>query len=353
MKKIIITSLALFVFATAVHAEPPAEPIEQTDEMVLTEKQKLVAQLRTLKKLGLDRQPEKPKTETPAEEVSAANVEKPEFGIEDLYPNQPAPKLDPSTRQAVAQTKQWLHRTTTPIVQKGKIIHPYGDGVPTLVIPPVGLSNILLNPDETITHKGIQLADAVNWSVTETYAGSREGKRPNLVVKSKSLEELKTILIIATTKRTYHINLVSNQGEWTPELMFSYESDSIERSPETIARLLAEAESEKPKPDAPVDSYLYAAGDIDFNFHIEGDQKIMPSRVFSLGHQTVIEMDESIAAVNLPALMLEDDEGNEEIVNCRFVNGRYILDQPIHIAHLISGVGWDQQKVTIKKLEAN
>ncbi len=352
MKKIIITSLALFVFATAAHAEPPAESLEQTDEMVLTEKQKLVAKLRTLKKLGLDRQPEKKKTETPAE-VAAANVENPQFGIEDLYPDQPAPKLDPSTKQAVAKTRQWLHRTTTPIVQKGKIIHPYGDGVPTLVIPPVGLSNILLNPDETVTHKGIQLADAVNWSVTETYAGSRKGKRPNLIVKSKSLEELKTILIVATTKRIYHINLVSTHGEWTPELMFSYESDSIERSPETIARLLAEAETEKPKPEAPVDSYLYAAGDIDFNYHMEGDQKIMPSRVFSLGHQTVIEMDESIAAVNLPALMLEDDEGNEEIVNCRFVNGRYILDQPIHIAHLISGVGWDQQKVTIKKMEVN
>lgn len=370
MKKIVITTLALFALSiNAVQAEEQVtvqaeeqvavQPEEQNTAppakgFKLTEKEKLMVELRTLRRLKEDDRP-KSKEAAPST-IPTIAVNHPEFGIEDLYPKQPAPKLDSQTRQALKKTKKWLHQTNTPIVRKGSIVHPFGSGIPTMVLEPMAISNIELSPDETIVHKGVQLADQERWSVIETYAGSKGKKFPNLIIKSRSFDENKTILIVSTTKRIYHIQLVSTNGEWTPRLSFSYPDEAVVRSPETISRLLAEnakdiesgASTSEDK-----DAYLYAAGDLDFGYTVKGDQKLMPSRVFSLGHQTVIEMSDTIAGINAPALLLEDENGNEEMVNVIFNDKthRYIVNQPIHKAYLISGVGWDQSKVTIEKLE--
>ncbi len=351
MKKTLITALSLLILPMSVaHAENPS------DVMGFSEKDMLKAELRTLRKItGADIEAKRASsTPTEQQQGPVVDVERPEFGIEDLYPKSQAPKLDSKTKKSLKKTEKWLRQTNTPIVQQGKIIHPFGSGVPTVVLEPLAISNIELSPDETVVHKGISLGDQVNWSVTETYVGSRDGRHANLIVKSKSLDPMKTVLIVGTTMRVYHIQLVSTHGQWTPQLAFSYPETAVVRSPETLARLLDENSKKGAAPAGtpePVDSYLYAAGDIDFQYSVKGDAKILPARVFSLGHQTVIEMSDSIAMVNAPALLLEDAEGNEEMVNARFKDHRYILDQPIYKAYLVSGVGWDQQKVTIQKLE--
>lgn len=356
MKKALITALSLLLLPLSIAhgAETP-----KGDMGSISKKDLLKAELRMLQRARMDdREPNgATPTQTPVKTESVAvgrATEHPEFGIDNLYPAVPKSQLDGKTKQALQKTEKWLHQTNTPIVQKGKIIHPFGEGVPTLVLEPLALSNIQLSPDETIVPNGVSLGDTVNWSVTETYVGSRSGRHANLIVKSNSLDEMKTILIVGTTKRVYHIQLVSTHGQWTPQLCFSYPDQGITRSPETLVRLLAE-QNKKDEPPAETpehqDAYLYAAGDTDFGYSVKGDNKILPLRVFSLGHQTVIEMGESIKKVNAPALLLEDTEGNEELVNARFIDHRYILDQPIYKAYLISGVGWDQSKVTIEKLE--
>jgi type IV secretion system protein VirB9 len=354
MKKIVITTLALFFLSLNVQAEEQVAA-QGAEGFQLTEKEKLMVELRTLRRLKEDDRPKSTATSVTAN-IPTVAVDHPEFGIEDLYPEQPAPKLDSQTQQALKKTKKWLNQTNTPIVRNGNIVHPFGSGIPTLVLEPMAISNIELSADETIVHKGVQLADQERWSVIETYAGSNRNKFPNLIVKSRSLDENKTVLIISTTKRIYHIQLVATNGEWTPRLSFSYPDEAVERSPETISRLLAEnaqGNDSGASTVEPQDAYLYAAGDIDFGYSIKGDQMLMPSRVFSLGHQTVIEMPDSIAGINAPALLLEDSEGNEEMVNVIFNDKthRYIVNQPVHKAYLISGVGWDQSKVTIEKLE--
>ncbi len=352
MKKTLITAFAIVIIPFSIaHAVPPVETVEPTFEQ-LSEKEALMGELRTLR----SRYAKNKEDPAPTPTVKEAAVEHPEFGLKDLYPDTPPPELDQQTKQALQKTQKWLYQTNTPVVKKGRIIHPYGSGIPTLVLEPLALSNIMLAADETIVSKGIQLGDQENWSVEETYIGSRGNKRPNLIVKSTTLDEMKTVLIIGTTKRVYHIQLVSTHGEWTPQLCFSYPENGVQRSPETLNRLLDEQSKEAlagaGEVPEPRDSYLYAAGDIDFEYEVTGDAKILPLRVFGLGHQTVIEMKPSISRVNAPALLLEDSEGNEEMVNYEFKNKghRYILNQPIYKAYLISGVGWDQSKVTIQKL---
>lgn len=372
MKKIlIITTLFCILPFTYVGAEEPVdaptpEEIEQlfgAEEPVdvptpkeiglLQNKAALMAELRELKELkdgGANIT-----SATKAVVNKGEPVEHPEFGLKDLYPDTPAPELDPMTREAISKTEKWLHSTNSPVVQKGKLIHPYGDGVPTVVLPPLSLSSIELNKDETIVSDGLQLADQTNFGVSETYSGSRRTRTPVLIVKSKTLDPMQTVLIVITTKRVYHVKIVSTVSEWTPQLSFSYPDDAIKRSPQTLDRLLAEnmkPAADEAAPAEVVDSYLYALGDAEFNYKIKGDEHIMPTRVVGLGHQTLIEMPASVAATNLPALLLEDRDGNsEEITNVRFKDGRYILDQPIYKAFLISGVGWDQSKVEITKIE--
>lgn len=378
MKKTLITALAILILpaafshATEVPIVPtedvevvaeitPAieEPLSIEDFNKLNDKEKLMSELRTFR--ATHDVPAATTTKPPMQSdigagvVPPLNVEHPSFGLKDLYPDVPAPVLDPYTKQAIVKAKKWLHQTNTPIVQKGKLIQPYGNGVPTLILAPMSISSIELSPDETIVPSGVQLADLQNFGVEETYGGSRRGKFPVLIVKSKTLDEMKTVLIVITTKRIYHVQLVSSEGEWTPKLSFSYPEEGVIRSPQTISRLLNEQGKEAAANVAVVaqDGYLYSARDTDFGYSTKGDSKIMPLRVFGLGHQTVIEMDSNINKINAPAILLEDSEGNEEMVNARFDNKthRYILDQPIYTAYLISGVGWDQSKVTIKKLE--
>lgn len=374
MKKILLTTFAILILpisfsyaensviagdvasATAGDKEALVGLPSPEEIAKFTDKQRMLAELRALRESKEKKSvsgDEVSVAEPPVETPAILKVEHPEFGIEQLYPDTPAPVLDSTTKQAISKASKWLHQTNTPIVRKGEIIQKYGAGVPTLVLPPLSISSIILSKGETVVPDGVQLADPENFGIEETYGGYGRNKYPILIAKSKTLDEMQTVLIVITTKRVYHIKLVSSTGEWTPKLAFSYPSEAIVRSPQTLERLL-DAGSNETTPEGtvaePVDSYLYAAGDVQFNYTVKGDQSILPLRVFDLGHQTVIEMGPGINKVNAPALLLEDESGNEEMVNARFKNGRYILDQPIHVAYLLSGVGWDQTKVTIEKL---
>ena len=376
MKKILLTTFAILIlpisFSYAEESATAGDLASATtgDKKALvglpspeeiakfTDKQRMLAELRVLRdskeKISVSGD-EVAFAESPEKTPAILKVEHPELGIEQLYPDTPAPVLDSTTKQAITKASKWLHQTNTPVVRKGEIIQKFGAGVPTLVLPPLAISSIILSKGETVVPGGVQLADLENFGIEEAYGGYGRNKYPILIAKSKTLDEMQTVLIVITTKRIYHIKLVSSTGEWTPKLAFSYPSESIVRSPQTLERLLdtGSKTASEGAVTQPIDAYLYGAGDVQFNYKVKGDQSILPLRVFDLGHQTVIEMGPGINKVNAPALLLEDESGNEEMVNARFKNGRYILDQPIHVAYLLSGVGWDQTKVVIEKLEEN
>ena len=82
-----------------------------------------------------------------------------------------------------------------------------------------------------------------------------------------------------------------------------------------------------------------------------------PIRVYSNGAKTYIQFPRGVAHGDLPALVALADDGGlfteptKQLVNYRYVNGRFEVDKVLERAALISGVGWDQVSVTITRQE--
>ena len=78
-------------------------------------------------------------------------------------------------------------------------------------------------------------------------------------------------------------------------------------------------------------------------------------RVFSSGAKTYIEFPRDIGAGDLPTLVALGDDGglftepSKQLVNYRFVHGRFEVDKVLGRAALISGVGGDQVSVRVER----
>jgi type IV secretion system protein VirB9 len=84
-----------------------------------------------------------------------------------------------------------------------------------------------------------------------------------------------------------------------------------------------------------------------------------PVRVFASGAKTYIEFPREIGAGELPTLVALGDDGglftepSKQLVNYRFVHGRFEVDKVLTGAALISGVGRDQTEVRITRQDGS
>jgi type IV secretory pathway VirB9-like protein len=78
-------------------------------------------------------------------------------------------------------------------------------------------------------------------------------------------------------------------------------------------------------------------------------------RVYTSGAKTYIQFPKGVAHGDLPALVALGDDGglftepSKQLVNYRYVQGRFEVDKVLDRAALISGVGWDQTTVKISR----
>jgi type IV secretion system protein VirB9 len=88
-------------------------------------------------------------------------------------------------------------------------VYAWSDGVLYhLLTSPGRVSDIILQPGETIT--SIAAGDTARWTVGDTSSGAGEGKRVHIL--EALLGGLATNLVIATDRRTYHLQLTSTPG---------------------------------------------------------------------------------------------------------------------------------------------
>ena len=76
--------------------------------------------------------------------------------------------------------------------------------------------------------------------------------------------------------------------------------------------------------------------------------KWQPLRVFDDGLKTYIQFPRSIGGQDAPVLFVVSG-GQNRIVNYRMKNDMMIVDYAVDKAILVSGVGWRQQKITIRR----
>jgi type IV secretion system protein VirB9 len=190
----------------------------------------------------------------------------------------------------------------------------------------------------------VHAGDTVRWQLGPALSGPPDNQTTHVIVKPTAAD-LRTDLIIATDRRTYHLELLSRKDDWMPSVGFSY-PEEIQAEWDAYQRNTAKEKKDNTLPETGENLLT-----LDFKYQVDGKAPWKPVRVYSTGLKTVIQMPAQMKATESPALLVIGDGGKEELVNYRVRGDRYIVDLVFDKAVLISGVGRQQTKVTITRLD--
>jgi P-type conjugative transfer protein TrbG len=247
----------------------------------------------------------------------------------------PVVELSPSEQAAVARAVAW--RSKKAVLRTGpdgKVLFAFGHSQPTVVCAPLQVCDIEFEAGEIV--KDVNLGDTVRWKIAPATSGpTGPGEIPHLIVKPNSVS-LNTTLVVTTNRRTYSIRLKSVRGSYMDRVGFEYPAD----------KPVAAARGGGPvgRPAALSDIY-------DDRYVVAGNAAFRPVRVYNDGIRTFLEMPLYMRSREAPVLHVIDRAGQQQIVNYRLQDDRYIVDQVFDRAVLSSGVGWTQEKVTIYRGE--
>jgi type IV secretion system protein TrbG len=221
-------------------------------------------------------------------------------------------------------------------------VYPYTEGaLYRLYASPGQVTDIALQPGETLV--SVSAGDTVRWIVGDTASGSGSAARAHILVKPVAAG-LKTNLMIATDRRTYHLDLESTPATYMAALSWRYPQDEL-------AGLTARNADIAAQDAVPVESGL-SLETLSFDYRITGDSPDWtPVRVFDDGRQVFIQMPEAIAASEMPPLFVLSSAGKAELVNYRVRGTYYIVDRLFTAAELRHGTK-PQTVVRISKASA-
>lgn len=207
-------------------------------------------------------------------------------------------------------------------------VYPYTEGaLYRLYCSPGQVSDIALQVGETLV--SISAGDTVRWVVGDTTSGSGANIRSHVLVKPIS-GDIHTNLMIATNRRTYHLELESSDDGYMAALSWRYPHDELMEMQSRSKRVNSRAAST-------VENSLSLA-DLNFDYRVEGDSPDWkPVRVFDDGRQVFIQMPDDIATTDAPPLFVLGSNGVAELINYRLRGTYYVVDQLFRAAELRLG----------------
>ncbi|MFQ6242487.1 P-type conjugative transfer protein TrbG [Sinorhizobium meliloti] len=215
----------------------------------------------------------------------------------------------------------------------GKVIFLFGETQPSVVCSPLQVCDIELQGGEIV--RDVLVGDTVRWKVEPATSGATGGQAIHLIVKP-SEPGLVTSMVVTTSRRTYHIQLKSHPSQYMARVGFEYPEDVSTKLADINARL-------------DTGGILGTAPDkLNFSYSVSGSASWKPKRVYSDGVKTYIQFSKSISGQDAPVLFVVNG-GQNRIVNYRMKNDVMIVDYAIDKAILVSGVGWRQQKIIIRR----
>lgn len=215
----------------------------------------------------------------------------------------------------------------------GKVVFLFGEIQPSVVCSPLQVCDIELQGGEIV--RDVLVGDTVRWKVEPATSGAAAGQAIHLVVKP-SEAGLATSMVVTTSRRTYHIQLKSHPSQYMARVGFEYPQDVSMRLADVNARLETGG------------SALSSPDKLNFSYSVRGRAPWKPKRVYSDGEKTFIQFPRSIKGQDAPVLFVVSG-GQNRIVNYRMKRDIMIVDYAVEKAILISGVGWRQQKITIRR----
>jgi type IV secretion system protein VirB9 len=180
----------------------------------------------------------------------------------------------------------------------------------------------------------VAAGDTVRWIVGDSESGAGQTKQVHILVKPTSAD-IATNLVIATDRRTYHLELRSLERAYMAEVAWRYPTGAL------VA--LRGAPLQPPPHKEPTESPAPAAepdlAALDFSYRIDGRAPWRPVRVFSDGRRTAIDFPAEVSAGELPPLFILGAKGEPELVNYRVLGRRMIVDRIFQKAELRLGTG--------------
>lgn len=217
----------------------------------------------------------------------------------------------------------------------GKVIFLYGEVQPSVVCSPLQVCDIELQGGEVV--RDVLVGDTVRWKVEPATSGAAGGQAIHLIVKP-SEPGLVTSMVVTTSRRTYHIQLKSHGTQYMARVGFEYPEDVSAKLADFNARLEA---SIIPGAGIPAEK-------LNFSYSVSGRAGWRPTRVYSDGMKTYIQFPRSISGQDAPVLFVTSG-GENRIVNYRMKGDMMVVDYNVDRAVLLSGVGWKQEKITIRR----
>lgn len=207
-------------------------------------------------------------------------------------------------------------------------VYPYTEGaLYRLYASPGQVSDVALQPGEELV--SVSAGDTVRWVVGDTISGSGNTARAHVLVKPIS-SGIRTNLMIATDRRTYHLELESVEGGYMAALSWRYPADEL-------AGLAARNERAVAREAGSIGNGLTLEG-LNFDYRMSGDSPAWkPVRVFDDGRQVFIQMPENIMATDMPPLFVLGEDGDAELVNYRVRSNYYVVDRLFRAAELRLG----------------
>ncbi len=258
----------------------------------------------------------------------------------------------PSEVQAAIREHQhdgrWpVHKT------REMLLYPYDEAPgPIVDCQPLRTTDIQLQPGETITD--VAMGDTERWLSTPAASGDPRNPVPHLAVKPQAAG-IQTNLTIYTTKHIYHVILRSRGNHAMQEVEFYYPDELLTAMKETDSAAQVKHQVTDPPGDSG-DAVKVANVDpkqLNFVYTVAGGNvPWRPIRAFDDGSHVYIQMPAGMKTSEAPALLVNAGSGTQ-MVNYRVAGNYYVVDRLFTNAILVSGVGRDQDRVTISYTGGN
>ena len=204
-------------------------------------------------------------------------------------------------------------------------VYPWREGtLYRLFTTPGRVSDIALEPGEGLI--SVAAGDTLRWIIGDTASGTGAARQTHVLVKPVAIG-LATNLVIATDRRTYHVEVASRAGASMASISWTYPQGA----------LLALRAGAPPRSEEPVAGSV-AIEALNFDYRIEGDNPPWrPVRAFDDGRQVFIEFPPSFANGEAPPLFIVGERGRAELVNYRIRGRYYVVDRLFGAAELRLG----------------
>jgi P-type conjugative transfer protein TrbG len=261
----------------------------------------------------------------------------------------PNKKLTRKEAAGIAAATKWIDRFQAPHADHFGVLHfTDGRGQVQIVAAVDHVTDVRLSPGEQI-FLPISNGNSSDW-IVHPVMGREDGKAVAHLTIKPTDAGLRTNLVVHTNKRTLSFELTSRQQEYMPLVALDMPEEDSSSSVGMVAL----------NQGAPQNACDLPPSVPAKQFTIHGDNvPWRPTDVYwvstPVGTKTCVSFASDIGSTDLPALLALGNDGGwfsdptKQIVNVRFMNRRFIVDEALSRFILVSGVGGDQQAITITR----